>query len=582
MTDQTVPPVNADDPVERTRRELGVALDAWPEYVPPPLASSGGQGGAGGPVGSSSGSAGPAWIKLDLKLAAEPPNDLGNANRLILRYGEDLLYVRDVGWHAFVETPSGVTPEEGESRRWDREQGDRWAYIFAHRTATAINREADALEAALVAQLVADEAEGLLGSRVAEIDANRAARQKSNDRRVAALRSWALQSGNQAKINGMLETAAHYLTRALEELDARPDLFAVANGVLELGANVPGGVRFRPALRSDLITRQARFQYDPNADAPEWRRFLASAQQEYEVQAFLQRQGGYTLTGHTHEQFVVLHYGVGSNGKSTFLETLEYGFGDYALRLPFASLLRDDRKRGAEATPDIARLPGRRLVVASEAEENVTLSSATIKTLTERDTVTARHLNQGFFDFIPQHKLSCMFNLKPNIPSVDDGTWRRLRLVWWSVRFIKEHERAEYPDAPPQDPALADKLRVELPGILNWLLDGWREWREKGLTPPESISSATAAYRAENDPVGEFIRTVIKKSPSQDGFVSGKDLYNAYTIWAELSGAPKKSNTAFGRAAKSRLRAETSGIVRYLGICICPEWWGHYGSTPTS
>ena len=374
----------------------------------------------------------------------------------------------------------------------------------------------------------------------------------------------------------MLTAASPYLSRSIDDLDAQPDLLAVANGVIEFGAEVAGGVRLRPALREDLITRQCRFVYDRNAECPNWLRFLEQAQPDQEVRDFLQRHVGYSLTGHTHEQFVVLHWGKGSNGKSTFVETLEWGFGDYGLRLPFASLLRDDRKRGAEATPDLARLPGRRWVVASETEDNVTLSSATIKDLTERDSMTVRYLNQGFFDFTPQHKLSIMFNPKPNIPAVDDGTWRRLRLTPWDMKFIDKHEQAKYPDAPLKDPTLGERLRGELPGILNWALDGWRMWREKGLAPPQSVSEATAAYRAENDPVGGFIDTVTMPAMEHE-FVAGKVLYDCYRIWADQSGAPRLSNTKFGKIAKGKLRSETSGIVKYIAIKIDPKWWSEYG-----
>lgn len=593
MTDR--PPTDRNDPadpsapppvdrVDEVKQTVARELDSWPVYQPPDQpAAAGGEGGESppggrGPAALAGGDGGGEWTELDLRLSREPENDMGNANRLIVRFGDDMLHVPDIGWHAYVETVGGDEAFPAASQRWDREEGERWAMIQAHRAAALINREAEALDAALAQKLQDDEVQGVLGARDADIEAARKQRQKDIDKRVGSLRGFALDSGNMAKTRAMLGAAAPYLARKVNDLDAQPGLFAVANGVLELEAPVPGGVRFRPPRREDLMTRQARFVYDPSAEAKTWATFLASAIKDAGTRTFLQRYIGYTLAGHTHEQVVFMHTGVGSNGKSTFIETLERGFGNYALRLPFASLLKDDRKRGGEATPDLARLPGIRFAVAAEPEENVTLSSGTIKQLTERDSMTVRHLNQGFFDFVPQHKLSLMFNEKPNIPATDDGTWRRLLIVLWGERFISEHERVKYPNAPLKDPTLGERLLKELPGILNWALDGWRMYREEGLRPPESVVAATQAYRAENDPVGEFIRVVVEPSYQGD-FVSGKDLYHAYKVWADLSAAKRMSNTAFGKKAKTILKAKTSGIVQYEDIRLNAVWWGKYQNT---
>jgi hypothetical protein len=131
---------------------------------------------------------------------------------------------------------------------------------------------------------------------------------------------------------------------------------------------------------------------------------------------------GYSLTGATVEQSLLLLQGQGANGKSTLIETMLWVFGDYGLTLPFASLLHDERRRGGEATPDLARLPGARLVVASEPEVNARFSESLIKQFTGCDRISVRHLNQGFFDFHPKFKLVLAFNNRPQIRGHDSAS----------------------------------------------------------------------------------------------------------------------------------------------------------------
>ena len=320
--------------------------------------------------------------------------------------------------------------------------------------------------------------------------------------------------------------------------------------------------------------------YDPQADAPLWREFLAVAQPDAGQRGFIQRWCGYKLSGLTAEQVIVLFQGKGSNGKSVLIETLEAIFGDYALRLPFESLLRDDGRRGSDATPDIARLPGRRFVVASESEGGVTFSTKMIKDLTERTAMDVRNLYGGFFQFRPQHKVTLMFNEAPAVRSSDDGTWRRIRLVPWPMQFYEEHDRDYNPANPMhrfKDLILPDKLKAEYSGILNWLLDGWRLYREHGLKTPDEIVEATAAYRSDNDPVGRFIRTVLVED--QASWLTGKVLFDVYKRWCEESGLTPWTSTSFGRAVSARLKKSKDGVVKYLNIKINHEWEARYGSS---
>jgi putative DNA primase/helicase len=144
---------------------------------------------------------------------------------------------------------------------------------------------------------------------------------------------------------------------------------------------------------------------------------------------------------------------------------------------------------------DVARLRGVRVAVMNETTQGARFDEAKLKELTGGDTLTARFLHQEFFDFPPTHRIVIRGNHKPVINGTDEGIWRRLRLVPFTVSI----------PADEQDRELLSKLQAELPGILNWALAGCREWQRDGLRPPATITDAVRAYREESDTLGRFI-----------------------------------------------------------------------------
>ena len=145
------------------------------------------------------------------------------------------------------------------------------------------------------------------------------------------------------------------------------------------------------------------------------------------MRAYLQRAAGYILTGSIREEILFVLWGTGLNGKSVFRETLHALLGDYAVSAD-ASLLIERRSQGG-ATPEIARLRGKRLVSINETKESDQLNEARVKYITSQDTITGRHLHREFIDFLPTHKTIVTTNHKPIIQGVDEGIWRRLHLL---------------------------------------------------------------------------------------------------------------------------------------------------------
>jgi putative DNA primase/helicase len=445
-------------------------------------------------------------------------DDLGNAERLRARYGDDLLYVRRRGWHAWTGS------------HWDREAGEDKAHLLAQRTAAAIRQEA---------------------RLVAKVDEDRA----------KALNRYAVRARSSGSISAMLREARPHLTvaLALDAMDAHPELLACANGTLELGPRP----RLRAAARGDRIARVVPVAYDEQADYPLFKEFLQTILPNPEVHEFVQRFFGYALTGYAVEQVLVIFHGTGANGKSTLVDTLRAVFGDYAVILPFSSLLADSRRRGGEATPDLARLPGVRRVTASEPELGRAFSEAVIKTLTGEARMIARHLREEFFEFTPQFKLVLSCNNKPTVRGNDEGTWRRVLLVPFG-ETIPVAER---------DKHLPERLAAEAPGILNWVVEGARLYLTGGLAVPDAVRMATGDYRDESDPMGEFLREWVRHGDDAKGetLAAGR-LFAAYEAWCNDSMVKPLSQNRFGRKMTDRgYRKVLSNGVRYLDTALSAE-----------
>lgn len=242
---------------------------------------------------------------------------------------------------------------------------------------------------------------------------------------------------------------------------------------------------------------------------------------------FLQRCAGYALTGDTSEQCMFIAFGTGGNGKGVFLNTLKAILGTYAQGAQVETFV--DRKAGGIPN-DLAALAGARFVLCSEPEEGAPLAEGLVKTVTGQDTITARFLNREFFDFIPQFKLWMMTNHKPIIKGTDPGIWRRLRLIPFTVSIPKEE----------QDRDLPETLKGEHMAILRWMLDGLKDWRKVGLSPPPAVLAASEEYRREMDMLEDFIadrceRSTVAAAPNGP-------LYASYREWCLDNGSRPRTH----------------------------------------
>lgn len=316
----------------------------------------------------------------------------------------------------------------------------------------------------------------------------------------------------------------------------------------------------RPAIPADRVTLAAGVRYDPEATCPVFRVFLAAVcDDDPALMRLVQILIGYTLTGVTTEQVFIVLTGVGSNGKSTLLEIMAYVLGDLAAVLPFAVLARD---RDVRSVPvEIARLPGRRFVRASEIRGGAALDEGRVKSITGEDTLIARGLYQSPFEFRSVAKLWLAVNKLPRVDDRGHAFWRRAIVVPFRRTF----------DGATRDNELMAKLKAEGPGILNWAIEGALLWQRDGL--PRDVGAVVEArdtWRESQDLVAQWAATALVAHP--DGRLPAAEAYRAFAAWASAEGLTERERPgrrSFGEwMADKFVRKATKTGNAYLAMLV--------------
>ena len=359
------------------------------------------------------------------------------------------------------------------------------------------------------------------------------ASQIDDDNERKAFVKWTLRTESRQALMNMIELAKPDLSVRPELLDVDKYLLNLRNGTYDLRND-----KLLSHSPEDRLTMMANVEYDPDAKCPKWIEFLNKIfAGDQDLIGFVQKALGYSLTGDTGEDCFFIVYGTGANGKTTFLNTIETVLGDYAAQSRAETFLSKDR----DTIPsDLARLKGRRFVVATEFPQGKVIAESLIKSLTGRDELTVRELFGKWFQYKPQFKIWLGTNHKPVVRDNSVGFWRRVKLIPFEVQ-IPVNERIRN---------FEDNLLEEASGILNWMLEGYREWKNEGLGDTEKIREATAEYRDENDVLRDFLEERCIEDPNAS--ISKKELYQAYVDWSTFNTEKTLSKGTFLRLIEER------------------------------
>jgi len=362
----------------------------------------------------------------------------------------------------------------------------------------------------------------------------------------------ALKAANQTpRMQSYLALAAvdERVVCTVDGLNADPSALNVANGTIDLTTG-----KLRPHNPADRLTQLANVVYDPAALCPEWERTLGLIfDDDEDLIRYVQRLLGYSISGDTGEHLLPIAYGGGCNGKSTVWNVVKDLLGDYATLAHDALLLGETTSHPTEK----AALYQKRFVAISEPERNSSLRESRVKELTGDRTITARRMKEDFWTFERTHTFWLSTNHLPRIDGTDEGIWRRVKLIPFAVDL-----RDKVTPIPDFDAWL---VAHEGPGILAWLVRGYLDYRAHGLDEPQCVREATGKYRADSDPLGDFLGEHCIEAPGAE--VVASTLYQRYR---DTGG--KWSNTAFGRAMAERFEktktweGEHRGKYVYRGI----------------
>jgi P4 family phage/plasmid primase-like protien len=317
--------------------------------------------------------------------------------------------------------------------------------------------------------------------------------------------------------------------------------FCVQNGeidtqTLELG----------PHKLEDMNTRICQIRYSPKAQAPIWEAYLATNQPDAGTRRYLQKLAGYAISGDGDQKLIAFMYSrLGDTGKSLFLKVIERVLGStYTATLAEGALSKRRFDTGGR-DPDRDAIRGKRFVVSSELAPNEPLDERFVKQLTGGDGVSTRgnYSREGNVRWQPECLVLVATNHLSRINAEDEAIWNRIQVVPWSVAFPKGH--------PDRDEKLADKILGdggfpgEVEGVLAWIVEGLRLYREEGLFPPDEVSNASMSYRSDADIVKRWLMHAAEErdieigehSEEKDGerYVAQiTPLYKMFESWCKI------------------------------------------------
>lgn len=430
---------------------------------------------------------GAGWEALTGRASAPQPgfqflmNDQGNAQLLVALHDGDLL--------------CAGSPGKTEPLAWD---GRHWARSSAvlHQMATDVGDHYRELA----------ETAGL----------SKAAKE--------ALGKWGLSSGNKGRLDAMKSLASFYATQiGPGQIDARPNLLAVANGTLELGV---AGAVLREHRREDHLSRMARAAWEPSAASAKWDDFLAKFVPDLELRAYLQKILGYSLLGINSERLIIVISGGTSTGKTTIMNIVHDALGpDLAgtFQLSMMRTRRDDAPR-----PDILKVMDRRFIFAEEGSTEWKLHADTIKQLTSGGLIEARGMRSDVFtEKIPAFTPFLVTNAFPSVQYADAALKRRL-VGFAFTQFIPKSQ---------EDGGFRESFTAgDHAAVLAWLMAGYTAFRREGLMAmPAIVLASTKELRGSLSPVDMFVAEMCVVDSAAR--TTTDDLYREFTEWWRDSGS---------------------------------------------
>lgn len=331
-------------------------------------------------------------------------------------------------------------------------------------------------------------------------------------------------------VTSALQAAKPMLEVSVNDLDADPFLLNTPAGTLDLREGLSS---LRPHDPRDMITKMTKVS--PSDEGRElWddqldKTFLGNA----DTVEYVQESLGEDIIGEVENERLTIAYGSGRNGKSTVFNSVSGVLGDYAGTISADALTIGCRRN---VKPEIAEIKGKRLLIASELEESMRLSTSLTKQLTSTDKIKGEAKYRDPFDFLPTHSLVLFTNHLPKVGATDDGIWRRLAVIPFNAKFEGDGDKKNY-----------TKYLINNAGgaILAWLIEGAKKAIDDDFKypVPNEVQAAIDQYCEDNDWFSHFLEVCCEVG---DGLKEKSgDFYKAYRTYCLQTGDYIRDSATF-------------------------------------
>ena len=439
----------------------------------------------------------------DTTYKPEDFSDVGQAEVLAkhfsgeLRYSPATHYIRYCG-HYWQETEPGAQAVAHELTRRQLNEANR-----DFQTAFATLTENGGQD--ILANTTKAKAETLMNE--AQMEAYRALLA------AKAYQGFVIQRRASKNITATLKESRPMIEITPQELDSNPFLLCTPNATYDLRLGMAGAREHSP---EDFITKITTVS--PGDKGKQiWLDCLDTIFCGDQVLIeYVQNICGLAAIGKVEVEALIIAYGCGRNGKSTFWNSISRVLGLYSGNVSADTLTFGCRRN---VKPEMAEVKGKRLLIAAEMQEGARLNDSTVKQLCSTDDIFAEKKYKDPFSFSPSHSLVLYTNHLPRVSASDDGIWRRLIVIPFNAKIEGKSDIKNYGDYLYQNAGES---------ILAWIIEGAKRVIDLGykFPVPAVVQKAIDDYRAQNDWFGNFLE---EKCDVGDSFKeSSSTLYQAY------------------------------------------------------
>lgn len=329
--------------------------------------------------------------------------------------------------------------------------------------------------------------------------------------RAEAYRKYAIKRRDTKYISAALKEARPMIQIEQRVLDADEFLLNLPSGTCDLRT---GAVREHNA--QDYITKQTAV--DPSGDGMDvWEDALQTFfQGDADLIRYVQEIVGLAAIGKVYIEALVIAYGEGRNGKSTFWNTIARVLGTYSGNMS-ADTLTVGCKRNVK--PELAEAKGKRMIIAAELEEGMRLNTSNVKQLCSTDEIYAEKKYKAPFSYVPTHTLVLYTNHLPRVGAIDQGTWRRLIVIPFNAKIEGKADIKNYADF---------LFKMAGGAVLQWIIEGAKRViaSDYKIAQPRVVQDAIQKYKENNDWLSHFLEDCCEIDPSYEA--KSGEVYNTY------------------------------------------------------